>query len=77
MPRVTRFVWVSSGSTLVPPQQGFVVDWRRHSYRWFALVLIVETPEKAPPLTKLQWLPVERLTPVMSNPNDGRPRRLS
>jgi hypothetical protein len=30
------------GGVSVPPPQDFVVDWRRRSYRWWALVLVVE-----------------------------------
>jgi hypothetical protein len=25
-----------------PPTQGFVLEWRRHSYKWFALVRYVQ-----------------------------------
>ena len=75
-PRATRFVWVSQEGVQTPPVQGFVVEWRRHSYRWWALVLVVELHPQAPPLVRMEWLPVERLTPVKSNPNDGRPHRL-
>lgn len=60
----------------MPPVQGFVVDWRRYSYRWWALVLIVHTADAKPPVTLMEWLPVERLTPVKSDPNDGRARRI-
>ena len=60
----------------MPPVQGFVVDWRRHSYRWWALVLTVTTREQEPPVTKLEWLLADKLTPVKSDPNDGRARRI-
>lgn len=75
-PAATRHVWVAQEDVRVPPLQGFVMDWRRYSYRWWALVLVVETPKDAAPVILMQWLPVERLTPIKSDPNDGRARRL-
>ena len=68
-PRTTRHVWVSQPGVQVPPVQGFVVEWRRHGYRWWALVLTVHTPAAEPPLTKLEWVRAERLKPVRSDPN--------
>lgn len=43
-PRHTRHVWIRSESTLLPPTQGLVLEWRRHSYRWSALVQYVRNP---------------------------------
>ena len=68
-PRTTRHVWVTQHGIQVPPVQGFVVEWRRHSYRWWALVLTVHAPKEEPPLTKLEWIRAERLKPVRSDPN--------
>ncbi len=69
-PRHTRHVWVRSESTLVPPVQGYVLEWRRQSYRWSALVLYTrETPEASVEYVQ-QWLPAERLRPVKADPNE-------
>ena len=67
-PRRTRFVWVSRPGPQVPPVQGYVLDWRRHGYRWWALVVTVSS-EEAPPVVLQEWLPAERLRPVRSDPN--------
>lgn len=77
-PKATRHVWVAQEGAhpLMPPIQGFVVEWRRYSYKWWALVLTVHEPKEEPPLTKLEWLRAEKLTPVKSDPNDGRPWRI-
>ena len=45
-PRNTRHVWGLGDDRLTPPVQGLVVGWRRHSYRWSALVVRVD--EAAP-----------------------------
>jgi len=39
-PRVTRHVWVQPQRPGVAPVQGYVLEWRRHFYRWAALVLV-------------------------------------
>ena len=75
-PATTRHVWVAQEGVQVPPIQGFVVDWRRHAYRWWALVLVVQQPKEGGPVTLMEWMPVERLTPVKSNPNDGQSWRI-
>jgi hypothetical protein len=57
--------------------QGYVLEWRRHSYRWNGLVLISGTDDQGRPTAAQQWLPAERL-PVRSDPNNGgRVRHLS
>jgi len=76
-PATTRHVWVAQEGVQVPPLQGFVMDWRRYSYRWWALVLVVQASRNAAPVITMQWLPVERLTPVKSDPNDGRAWRIA
>ena len=68
-PRHTRRVWIRNESKLLPPIQGFVLEWRRHSYRWSALVLYVREDGVSPPKYVQEWLPAERLWPVTSNPN--------
>ena len=67
-PRRTRFVWIKSESSLVPPVQGLVLGWRRQSYKWSALVVYVQDHDGDTAYVQ-QWLPLERLTPVVSNPN--------
>jgi hypothetical protein len=72
MPKTTRHVWVSQPGPEVAPVQGYILEWRRHSYRWSALVLVAEMDSNSHQVTTLQWLPIERLTPVKSDPNNGR-----
>ena len=48
----TRHVWVAQAGPQQPPLQGYVLEWRRHSYRWSALVLVtVVVTEIAPGYT--------------------------
>jgi hypothetical protein len=68
-PRHTRHVWIRNESKLLPPTQGFILEWRRHSYRWSALVQYVREDGVSPPKYVQEWLPAERLWPVTSNPN--------
>lgn len=75
-PSATRHVWVLQQGPQVPPVQGMVLDWKRHGYHWWALVLTVTQAEGAGPVTVTEWLPLGRLVPVRSDPNDGRARRL-
>ena len=49
-PRHTRFVWVAQPGLQVPPAQGLVLDWRRHSHRWSALVVTVQLDEHGRPV---------------------------
>ena len=70
-PRNTRHVWVVGEDQLTPPVQGLVIAWARRSYRWSALVVHVDDPGGAGGAgrTVQDWLPVERLRPVRSDPN--------
>ena len=68
-PRTTRFVWVSQTGLQVPPAQGLVLDWRRQSYRWSALVVTVRADEHGRPVVLQEWVEAERLRPVRSDPN--------
>ena len=67
-PRHTRFVWVTAPGRQGPPVQGLVLDWRRHSYRWSALVVTVRI-EDGQPLVVQEWFDADRLRPVRSDPN--------
>lgn len=67
-------MWVSQPEPQAPPVQGFVLDWRRHSYRWAALVVTVQPGRDRAPVVVQEWVPAERLLPVRSDPNSGRPR---
>jgi hypothetical protein len=71
-PRHTRFVWVSQPGLQVPPVQGYVLDWGRHSYRWSALVVTVRVEEGRPVVVQ-EWVELERLKPVRSDPNRRQP----
>ena len=82
-PRTTRFVWVSQPGPQVPPIQGYVLDWRRQSYRWPALVATVRLDGSRSVVVQ-EWVYAERLRPVRSDPNGRQleepevsPRRLS
>ena len=72
-PRSTRHVWIRSENSLIPPTQGLVLEWRRHSYKWSALVLYVKEEKDSSPVYLQQWLPAERLWPVKSDPNGPSP----
>jgi hypothetical protein len=50
------------------------LEWRRHSYKWFALVQYVQQAKDGPTIYMQQWFPAERLWPVKSDPSG--PRRL-
>lgn len=63
-PDVIRHVWIKSERKFYPPEQGFVLEWRRHSYHWTALVLYVPEPGRY----VQEWIPRERLAPVKSEP---------
>ena len=67
-PRNTRHVWVVGEDHLTPPVQGLVIAWARRSYRWSALVVRVDDTGGAERMVQ-DWLPVERLRPVRSDPN--------
>jgi hypothetical protein len=67
-------VWVAQQDHH-PPLQGYVLEWRRHSYEWSALVIIATVDQEGHQTTTLEWLPAEHLTPVKSYPNTGRARR--
>lgn len=75
-PKHNRHVWIDFGDDL-DPMQGLVLEWRRHSYRWAALVVFVD--ENHDPIAVVQqWIPAERLTPVPMARHDlprksGRP----
>ena len=36
--------------------QGLVLDWRRQSYRWTALVVTVETDDAGRPVVRHEWV---------------------
>ena len=55
----------------IAPLQGYVLEWRRHSYHWTALILISATDGDGRPTATQHWVPSERLTPVRSDPNNG------
>lgn len=72
IPRATRHVWVRLDEPPhAAPVQGYVLEWRWHSYQWFASVVTVGTDEQGRPRADVRWVEVERLTPVRSDPNTG------
>lgn len=55
-----------------PPRQVLVVSWRRHSYRWSALVIYCVEIEGSPePAVVQRWVPSEKLRPVRADPNQA------
>lgn len=72
VPSATRHIWCRLGDgPHDAPVQGFVLEWKRHSYRWWANVLTVTPDEHGRPRSEARWLEVDRLTPVRSDPNNG------
>ncbi|GAA3579835.1 hypothetical protein GCM10022197_41830 [Microlunatus spumicola] len=72
VPLTTRHVWARlDGTPHAAPVQGYVLEWRRHSYRWFASVVTVALDEHGRPRAEVRWVDVDRLTPVRSDPNNG------
>lgn len=67
-PRNTRHVWVYADQKIYPPVQGLVVSWTRRRYRWSAFVVRVETTNSGDRVIQ-DWVPLERLRPVRSDPN--------
>lgn len=73
IPKQTRHVWVLAERRYEPPQQGYVIAWRRRSYVWHALVVVVngtvEGSDQGWTETR-QWYPSSRLLAVRSVPED-------
>ncbi|WP_375425507.1 hypothetical protein [uncultured Friedmanniella sp.] len=65
-PTTTRHCWIKSRDRLTPPVQGYVLEWRRHSYRYTALVIYLEPAGRI----VQEWLPLEQLAPVRPRPTD-------
>ena len=55
----------------VLPVQGLVLDWRRYSYRWSALVVTVRTDDQGRPVVVHEWVEAERLRLVKATPTGG------
>lgn len=71
-PRATRHVWAKiDDGPHAAPIQGYVLEWKRHSYAWWASVVWVSLDGSGRPQTQVRWLEVHRLTPVRSDPNNG------
>ncbi|GEB64601.1 hypothetical protein SAT01_20490 [Sinomonas atrocyanea] len=72
-PQTTRHAWFKDTQDPgVLPRQVLVVSWRRHSYRWSALVVYcVEVEGSEDPAVVQRWVPAERLRPVRADPNEA------
>lgn len=72
-PRSTRHVWVRlrTAHPHEPPRQGLVVSWRRRSYRWECLVVLVDdvAAHGEDPVVVLRWVAAELVRPVPADPN--------
>ncbi|MCG8656760.1 hypothetical protein [Yimella sp. NH-Cas1] len=72
-PRSTRHVWVRLHTTHPhePPRQGLVVAWRRQSYEWSCLVVLIDDAV-APgedPFVVMRWVPAAIVRPLPADPN--------
>ena len=64
----SRHVLVLREHRFERPWQGYVVDWKRDSYKWSVLVVFMdESLEGSPVLWK--WFPLEKLRPLHPDPN--------
>ncbi|RCK68299.1 hypothetical protein DT076_16765 [Desertihabitans brevis] len=70
-PRNTRHVWILGSGPHGAPVQGLVIAWHRHAYRWQALCCWVEPTEDGGEQLVQRWLPVERLRPARTDPNQA------
>lgn len=72
-PRSTRHVWVKlkTSHPHEPPRQGLVVAWRRRSYRWSCLVVLVDdqVEDGDEPVVVMRWVSADQLRPVPADPN--------
>ena len=84
-PASTRHVWVAGGKghfgppahPLEPPVQGLLAGWRRRSYQWEALVIVVMVSPTADAdkaaeeegVIMQRWVPAKDLRPVPADPN--------
>lgn len=50
------------------PEQGFILEWRRHAYQWSALVVMVRTDNAGQSVSVQRWLAAEHLSPVTTRP---------
>ena len=66
-PRSTRHVWVVTEHGR-EPEQGFILEWRRHAYQWSAPVVMVRTDEAGQLVSVQRWLAAEHLAPVNTRP---------
>ena len=66
--RPTRHVLILRKRRFERPWQGYVVDWKHHSYRWEALVVYQDETLDGAPLV-WRWFPVEQLRPLYPDPN--------
>lgn len=69
-PRECRHIWIypERGDLTTQPKQGLIVAWRRYRYQWSALTISLDETVAEGRLVQ-EWLPVERLRPVRSDPN--------
>ena len=66
--RPTRHVLILRKRRYERPWQGYVVDWKHHSYKWGALVVHQDETLEGSPLA-WKWFPVEQLRPMYPDPN--------
>ena len=70
-PRSTRHVWVRSRDRhpYQPPDQGLIVAWRRRSWQWEALCVLVRVLPGEDPVVIQRWVAAKDLRPVPADPN--------
>ena len=66
--RPTRHVLILRQRRYERPWQGYVVDWKHHTYKWEALVIYQDETLDGSPLV-WRWFPVEQPRPLYPDPN--------
>lgn len=78
-PALTRHVWVRTAylpgdpgeaqHQQQPPDQGLILEWRRHEYAWQALCVLVCVRPGRDPVVLQRWVSSTDLRPVPADPN--------
>lgn len=69
IPAGTRHVWIMHKRRYEIPVQGYVIDRKKQGPEWVALVAYMDTHHDEPAFIQ-RWLPMRRLKPVYSKPED-------
>lgn len=69
IPAGTRHVWIMQKYRYEIPVQGYVIDRKKQGSEWVALVAYMDTHHDDQALIQ-RWLPMRKLKPVHSRPED-------